>query len=105
MIIELRRYRIRRGERERFLRFFAEKAVPAQEKEGMSILGYFIDLEDDDVVVWLRAFPDLASRDVMKKAFYEGESWKEALEDEAMSMVEDYSDVTLLEPGPRSRIR
>jgi hypothetical protein len=43
MIVELRTYRIRDGQRERFLEFFRTKAVPAQQAHGMLVMGPFVD--------------------------------------------------------------
>ena len=42
---------------------------------------------------------DLAERDRMKKAFYEGELWKNELEAIAMPMLESY-DVSLCQTSP-----
>jgi hypothetical protein len=100
MIVEVRTYRIKAGERDRFLAFFARVAVPLQRSKGMGVAGPFVDLEDPDVFVWLRAFPSLEARDRMKHALYEGPEWKGGLEAIAMPMLESYSVVlTSAPPG------
>jgi hypothetical protein len=99
MIVEVRRYRIKPGRREEFLRFFEMRSVPALQAHGMSILGPLVDLENPNAFVWLRGFPSLAARDEMKEAFYEGDLWKQELEAIAMPMLESY-DVILTETGP-----
>jgi len=100
MIVEVRTYRIRPGMRDRFLDFFQRHAVPLQQSKGMSIMGPFVDLEDPDVFVWLRAFPSLDERDRMKAALYDGEEWKDGLEAIAMSMLDSYiSTLTTTTPG------
>ena len=91
MIVEVRTYKIKEGLRERFLDFFEHKAIPAQRAEGMRIVGPFVDLENPDVFIWLRAFPSLEERDRMKSAFYEGDEWTKNLESIAMPMLENYS--------------
>jgi hypothetical protein len=91
MIVEIRTYTVKPGMRDRFLAFFEQQAVPAQQAEGMRIVGPFIDLENPDVFIWLRAFPSLAERDRMKDAFYEGARWKDELEAIAMPMLADYT--------------
>ena len=53
----------------------------------------FIDLENPDVVVFLRSFPTLEAREEMKTAFYEGDLWKNELEGIAMPMIESYAVV------------
>ena len=100
MIVEVRTYRITQGQRSRFLALFEGDAVPLQQSKGMSIAGPFVDLEDPDVFIWLRAFPSLEERDRMKHALYEGPEWKGGLEAIAMPMLESYGVVlTSTPPG------
>jgi len=99
MIVEVRAYRIKPGRRQEFIQFFEARAVPALRSHGMKILGPLLDLENPNKFVWLRSFPSLAERDLMKEAFYEGELWKNELESIAMPMLESY-DVILCETSP-----
>jgi len=99
MIVEVRSYRIKPGRRQEFIQFFEARAVPALRSHGMKILGPLLDLENPNKFVWLRSFPSLAERDLMKEAFYEGELWKNELESIAMPMLESY-DVILCETSP-----
>jgi hypothetical protein len=55
------------------------------------ILGPMLDLENADVVIWLRALPSLEARDRMKSEFYDGPEWKDELEAIAMPMLASYS--------------
>ena len=104
-MIEVRIYKIKSGLRDRFVQFFETKAIPAQEAVGMRIEGQFISLDDEDTFVWLRVFPDEEARQRMTDEFYGGSTWKHSLRDEAMSMVVDYSNVHVVTPTARSRIR
>jgi hypothetical protein len=97
-VIELRLYRIVPGQRARFEQFFRERTLEAQERSGMSVCGQFDDLDDENLFVWLRGFPDLLERDRRKADFYQSAYWLEELQDEAFSMIEDYSNVLLLMP-------
>ena len=96
MIVEMRSYRLRPGKREEFLAIFRQKSVPAHRALGMKILGPFPSLEDADVFFFMRAFPDLASREPMKEKFYGGELWKSELEHLLMPMIVSY-DVVLVD--------
>jgi hypothetical protein len=58
-------------------------------------------LEDRDVFFFMRGFPDLASREPMKAKFYEGELWKNELEDVLMPMLESYEVVLVDDPEGR----
>jgi hypothetical protein len=97
-VIELRLYRIAPGMRERFGKFFNERTLEAQERSGMSVCGQLDDLDDENLFVWLRGFPGLLERDRRKADFYQSAYWLEELQDEAFSMIEDYSNVLLLTP-------
>jgi hypothetical protein len=96
MIIEMRTYRIKPGLRTEFLEIFESKSLPEHQKIGMKILGPFLSVQDDDTFFFMRAFPDLASREPMKGQFYDGELWKEELEQKLMPMIEKY-DVVVVE--------
>lgn len=97
-VIELRLYRIAPGMRVRFRKFFNDRTLEAQERSGMSVCGQFDDLDDENLFVWLRGFPGLVERDRRKADFYQSAYWLEELQDEAFSMIEDYSNVLLLTP-------
>jgi uncharacterized protein YciI len=90
-IIEVRTYRAKPGMRTPLLELLRSRAFPIQRALGMKILGPFPSLEDDIGFVWLRAFPDEASREWLKAAFYEGTDWLNGLEADVMPMLDDYS--------------
>jgi hypothetical protein len=96
MIVEMRTYKLKPGVRAKFLETFETRSVPAHREIGMKILGPFLSIEDEDVFFFMRAFPDLASREPMKARFYEGELWKRELEHVLMPMIEKY-DVVLVD--------
>jgi hypothetical protein len=93
MIIEMRTYKTKPGNRSRFLEIFRSKSVPAHTAIGMKILGPFLSVEDADTFFFMRGFPDLPSREPMKAKFYEGELWKGELENVMMPMLEKYEVV------------
>ncbi len=96
MIVEMRTYKIKPGLRSEFLEIFETKSVPAHQKIGMKILGPFLSAEDHDTFFFMRAFPDLESRQPLKAQFYEGKLWKEELGQNLMPMIEKY-DVLLVD--------
>ena len=100
MIVEVRSYRTKPGQRAEFVRLFEERTGPAQLSLGMRLIGPLLDLEDSNLVVWLRSFPSLESRDRMKESFYESRAWKEELESLVMPLLEGYSAV-VCETSPR----
>lgn len=103
MIIEMRTYKTKPGQRWRFLEIFRSRSMPAHAEIGMKILGPFLSIEDPDTFFFMRGFPDLASRDPMKAKFYEGELWKRELEAVLIPMLEK-DDVVLVD-DPDGRVR
>lgn len=99
MIVEMRTYKLNPGCRDRFLDIFRRKTVPAHAEIGMKLLGPFLSIEDPDTFFFLRGFPDLASREPMKAKFYEGELWKQELENVLMPMIEKYEVVLVDDPA------
>jgi len=97
-VLEIRQYRIRPGLRARFAEFFATRALPAQLRYDIPVYGQFEDLDDANNYVFLRGFADLRARDCLKAAFYQSKLWLEELQDDAFSMIEDYSNVVLVAP-------
>lgn len=95
MIVEMRTYKTKPGYRSRFLEIFRGKSVPAHDQIGMKILGPFPSLEDPDIFFFMRGFPDLDSREPMKAKFYEGELWKNELENVLMPMLDKYEVVVV----------
>lgn len=96
MIVEVRSYRITPGRRDEFIEFFRTKAIPAQRDYGMKVVGPLIDVENPNKVVWLRSFRSIDERTRLKKAFYEGDVWKNEMESIVMPMLDSY-DVILCE--------
>jgi hypothetical protein len=95
MIIEMRTYKIKPGRRSEFVEIFRSKSIPAHTEIGMKILGPFLSVEDPDTFFFMRGFPDVASREPMKAKFYEGELWKNELENVLMPMLEKYEVVVV----------
>jgi hypothetical protein len=98
MIIEMRTYHTKPGKRPEFLEIFRAKSVPAHREIGMKLLGPFLSVEDPDTLFFMRGFPDLASREPMKAAFYEGELWKRELENVLLPMLDRYEVVLVDDP-------
>jgi NIPSNAP len=98
MIIEMRTYKLKPGQRDRFLEIFQTKSMPAHAEIGMKILGPFLSIDDPDTFFFMRGFPDLASREPMKAQFYEGPLWKNELENLLMPIIEKYDVVLVDDP-------
>ena len=94
-VIEVRTYRAKPSMRKSLLDLLQSSAFPLQRELGMRLLGPFPSKEDDVTFVWLRGFPDEASRALLKAAFYEGAAWLQALEAQVLPMLDDYAAVVV----------
>jgi hypothetical protein len=97
-ILEIRQYKIKPGQRSRFATFFSERTLESQLQYGMPVYGQFDDLDDENVFVFLRGFAGMVERDRLKNAYYRSALWLNELQDEAFSMIDDYSNVLLVTP-------
>ncbi len=96
-ILELRQYTLHPGRRDELIELFERELVESQEELGARIVGTFRDLADPDRFVWVREFPDMATRLAAVTGFYGGQVWKRH-RDAANATMADFSDVLLLEP-------
>jgi len=75
-VFELRRYRLRPGQREALIAVFEREFVESQEAAGMRLHGFYRDAADPDAFVWMRSFPGMAERAAALAAFYGGDVWR-----------------------------
>ena len=74
--------------------------LDAYEACGASIVGTFRSLDDPDRWVWIRAFPDAASRGRALAAFYEGEIVDVATPRRAIALIAHVAAAMLLRAAP-----
>jgi len=96
-VIELRRYTIKEGEREHFLRYFESYFPESFQQLGAIALGQFREREHPQIFTWLRGFRTLDARAVVNASFYYGPLWKEH-RTRMNDLLLDSDDVLLLTP-------
>jgi hypothetical protein len=101
MIVELRQYTLRPGQWDVLSKLFERALAEGQEAVGISLIGWFRDLDDPDRFVWLRGFRDMPDRARALAAFYDGPVWAEHRGAANATMI-DSDNVLLLRPvrGP-----
>jgi hypothetical protein len=97
-VLELRQYTLHPGRRDTLIELFERELIEPQEAVGMRLYGQFRDRDDDDRFVWVRGFPDMATRAEALTAFYGGPVWKQH-RDAANATMIDVDDVLLLRPA------
>jgi hypothetical protein len=103
---ELRQYKVLPGMLDEWVRIMEEEIIPFQVSKGMVICGSFRGETDDSVYVWLRRFESETEREVLYKAVYESDYWK----NEIAPRVPRYLDrpnivVTRIIPTVKSTVR
>jgi hypothetical protein len=99
-IVELRLYTLHPGKQDVLIDLFDRFFVDGQEDVGMTVIGQFRDLDDENRFVWLRSFPGMESRAGRLAAFYDGPVWR-AHRDAANATMVDSDNVLLLRPARR----
>lgn len=91
MILEIRHYTLKPGQREAFITAFETINRDALRDAGMRVFGPLRDLENPNKVHWMRAFPSLQERERLKDAFYDSATWNGEVEPLVMPLIEEYS--------------
>lgn len=76
-VVELRRYDIAPGQRERFVRYFDAYFPEAFEQLDCMVFGQFEDRAAPTKFVWLRGYRNIDARPIVDSAFYYGPVWRE----------------------------
>ena len=106
MFFELRQYRIKPGQREKWVKFMEEKIIPFQIAQGMVVLGSFVGEEEDDLFVWIRRFASEEEREQLYQAVYESDYWKNEIDPHVPNMIDrQQSKILRLQATPKSVIQ
>ena len=105
MFFELRQYRTRPGQREKWVDFMESEIIPYQVSKGMVVVGSFVGEEEDDLYVWMRRFESEEERERLYEAVYENDQWKNDIGPKVGDMIDrDRTVVTRIEPTAKSTI-
>lgn len=90
MIYELRKYRIKSGERANWINLMKNEIIPIQQSKGIVIVGAFESLDDPDLFVWIRRFNSDCERDDLQKSLVEDEHWIYEIKPIIRELLVDY---------------
>jgi hypothetical protein len=106
MFFELRMYRIRDGQMERWVKLMEEQIIPFQISQGMVVIGSFVGEEEKDLYVWIRRFDSEKQREELYEKVYQSDFWKNEMAPLCQEiMIRDKTQVIRIEPTSRSVIR
>ena len=81
---QLRIYTINRGMMDPWVKFFAETAVPLNEKQGIKVEGSWVN-EDNNQYIWIRTCDNAEDMEAKTAAFRESPEWQGGVRDLAFS--------------------
>jgi hypothetical protein len=106
MFFELRQYRVKDGQRDRWVKLMEEKIIPFQISKGMVVVGSFVGQEEDDLYVWMRRFASEQEREQLYRAVYESDYWQTEIAPQVGEMLDrEKSIITRLEATPKSVVQ
>ena len=106
MLFELRQYRTKPGQRERWAKFMDEIIIPYQISKGMVIVASFVGEAEEDLYVWIRRFDNEEERVRLYKEVYENDYWQKEISPLVGEMLDRTKTVvSRLNPTPMSVIR
>jgi len=74
--LELRRYQVRPRRRTEWVQYMDTVVIPFQQAHGMTVLGSFVDADDEDGYIWIRRFDNEGQREAQYAAVYDSERWQ-----------------------------
>jgi hypothetical protein len=103
---ELREYRTREGQRDKWIQYMDEVIIPFQVSKGMVIVGSYAGETEEDLWVWIRRFESEEERERLYEAVYQSDEWKTRIGPPIGEMI-DRSKIVVrrMVPSPRSIIR
>jgi len=106
MFFELREYRTKPGQRERWVKFMEEVILPFQISKGMVVIGSFIGAEEDDLYIWIRRFDSEEQREALYAAVYQSDEWQNVIAPQIPEMMDrEKIVVRRIAPTEKSVIR
>ncbi len=106
MFFELREYRTKPGQRERWVKFMEEVILPFQISKGMVVIGSFIGVEEDDLYIWIRRFDSEEQREALYAAVYQSDEWKNVIAPQIPEMMDrERMVIRRIAPTEKSVIR
>lgn len=103
---ELRQYKVLPGRIDEWVRIMEEEIIPFQVSKGMVICGSFRGETDPSVYVWLRRFESERQREVLYKAVYESDYWKEKIAPRVPEFLDRSNNVvTRIVATPKSTVQ
>lgn len=94
-VVEFRGLNLKPGSRAEFHRLYVERSLPLLRQWKFDIVSFGPSPHDETSYYVIRAFKDLAERQVSEDAFYGSDDWKKGPREALLPLIESYADVVL----------
>jgi hypothetical protein len=101
-IAELRQYTLQSGKRDVLIDLFEKYFIEKQEGMGAELIGQFRNLDNPNLFVWVRGFPDMEIRRRMLEEFYSSPTWTEHRQQANETIIDSNNVLLLQEAWPGS---
>ncbi len=102
MFFELRRYPLKPGKADEWVKLMDEAIIPFQQSKGMAVLASFVS-DAEDTYVWIRRFASEAEKEALYDAVYQNDYWQKELSPMVGDLIDRAGiEVTILRATPRS---
>lgn len=95
VVLEIRGYNLRPGQREAFHALFVRESLPLLRARGVDVVAFGPSSHDRDSYFLMRAFASLDDRTREEDAFYGSEAWIQGPRAAVLAAIESYTTITI----------
>jgi hypothetical protein len=94
-ILEIRTYLLHPGTRDEYHRLFREEALPLLAGFEIDVVAAGPSIADPNGYFLMRAFDELADRDLREERFYASPEWRQGPREAILEKIEVYTDAVV----------
>lgn len=95
ILLEVRSYQLKPGERGAFHQRFERESLPLLEKAGIDVVAFGPSLHDGDAYFLMRAFQSLEDRQRQEDVFYSSAAWRDGPRAAVMAAIVSYTTAVI----------
>jgi ketosteroid isomerase-like protein len=95
ILLEIRSYTLKPGERERFHDRFVRESLPLLHRWKVDVVAFGPSLHDRDSYVLMRAFQDIEARERQEEAFYASAEWRDGPREAVLAAIDSYTTIVI----------
>ena len=105
MFYEIRRETAVPGKGKELARCMEDEVIPLHQSHGMTVVGSFVDADDEDVFVWIRKFAGAQEREAIVENVHADSRWSSTVGPAVVPLLAADATTVRLLPTPGSTLR